>query len=637
MTAGLRDGSATVPVPRSDGATAGGAAMPRWVHDLVLLVAIVVVAFPILAMSVHQVRVGWVPVNDNAIIFTRTYDVLSDTPPLVGQYTMASDGNAAEQAAYSPGPLPYQLLAVPAHLLSPEAMPVVVGLISAGSLAAVLVLVRRRGGTGLVVAVALGLTLVERALGPVTMVEVWNPHLAMAPFVLLLVVCWSVAAGDRWLLPVGIGLFSLVGQAHLTYVAPGLAALVVALAGGWGPEVVGALRRRRAATTRAAATSLDDLDADEIFVDEVRPARSARPVHGEGDGDSEAAVPGEVGVPAAGAGTRWRAAAGSPWAPIVASVIVGLLCWATPLYQQVTGDPGNLTLVLESNAGDREHFGSQIANVAFVDTYGVMPSFTAASLERRLFLPGTLDLRVGPTIGAFLVLGSVAVVGVVGWRRRDRAVVTLAALVLAVAPTVWWIVSAFPVDRALASGYSFRWFVVAGMLAWLAGGWGLVRLWGAPAAAELPARAPAFGVGLVLVAAAVVGAQAARTPHESRERLESTYDAAGDLGDALDAATTEGGRYRVAPSGVFRYTLDPALTARLRWTGRNPVLGDERVVNWGQRYAADGVPCDGVIRVLGPGDQLPGGTVVGTTSMLVNGELVEARLALAPDTPEGTC
>ena len=212
---------------------------------LVLAASILVVVLPIALIAVDQVRAGWAPVGDDAVIFTRTYDVLSDDPPLVGQYTQASTTEEATEAAYSPGPLGYQLLALPAHLLPARAMPLVVGALSSVSFAATLLLVRRRGGSGLVAATALGLVFVQQSLDVVTFVDIWNPYLAMAPFVLFVAVCWSVAAGDRWLLPVAAFLASLVAQLHLTYVAPGLGVVAVALVGGWAPELRARWRRRR--------------------------------------------------------------------------------------------------------------------------------------------------------------------------------------------------------------------------------------------------------------------------------------------------------------------------------------------------------------------------------------------------------
>lgn len=557
--------------------------------DLVLLAAAIVVIVPVLLAAVRQMRADWTPVNDDAVIFTRTLDVLSSDPPLVGQYTLASAGDDSAAAAYSPGPLGYQVLAVPARILPPWTIPGVVGLLSSACFVGVLVLVRRRGGIGLTVATALGLVAVQRSLGLLTFVEIWNPHFAMAPFVLLLFVCWSIAAGDRWLLPLAVLLASLGAQLHLTYVAPGLAALTVAVVGGWLPVLVERRRHRGSET-----------------VELVAPRRS-----------------------------RWAAAMASVWAPIAVATVVGLLCWAAPLYQQFTGSPGNLSAVASSNSGERDQFGADWANSVFVDTYGAPPSFLVTDPELKHFEPGALDQPLFARAVALGVVIGVIGLGVVHLRRRDRSVVAGLAVAVALMPAVWIIVAIFPWDRAVAAGYSFRWFVPAGLLAWLVLGWGVGRLdrvvvpWSPRVANGLAAAALAVGL--------VVAVAVAREPFDDQDRHHITYAAANALGDPLDAATREGGRYRLEPSGVFRYTLEPAMAARLRRNGRHPVIGDDRVMFWGERYRASGVRCDGVIQILSPDVELPGGTVLATTQMLVDGALVEARLAIAPDTPEGTC
>lgn len=561
--------------------------------DLVLVAASVIVVLPILWTAARQVRADWAPVNDDAVIYTRTLDVLSADPPLVGQYTLASEGEDPSAAAYSPGPLGYQLLALPTKVLPAWTVPVVVGTLSSACFVGVLVLVRRRGGTVLVIASALGLLAVQRSLDLLTFVEIWNPHLAMAPFVLLLVACWSVAAGDRWLLPLAVFLASLTAQLHLTYVAPGLGALAVAVLGGWGSDVL--------ARVRGSGT--------------------------DGRGEPELVEP--------RSSSRWAAFAARTWAPVAVALLVGLLCWATPLYQQATGSPGNLGRIVSANGGERDQFGASLANAAFVDTYGVPPSFLVEDPELRLFLPGGADDPLPVTLVAVSVVLGVAAIAVVHARRRDRSVVAGAAVALVLVPALWTIVAIFPVDRALAAGYSFRWFVPAGLLGWLVLGWGVGRL--GDGVARIPARVSDAAVIATLAVGLVVAVAVAVQPYAQQERLHSTYAAATALGDPLEAATRPGGRYRLAPSGVFRYSLEPAMVARLRHDGRNPVIGDDRVMFWGDRYRAKGVRCDGVVRVLGPDDSLSGGTVLATTTMLVGDDEVEARLAIAPDTADGTC
>jgi hypothetical protein len=57
---------------------------------------------------------------------------------------------------------------------------------------------------------------------------VWGPSAAILPFTLLLFLAWSLACGEWRLLPLTALVASFTVQAHLTYVLPGAAVLVVA-------------------------------------------------------------------------------------------------------------------------------------------------------------------------------------------------------------------------------------------------------------------------------------------------------------------------------------------------------------------------------------------------------------------------
>ena len=83
---------------------------------LVLALALVV---PVLVTGARVVRSGWVPAIDDATISTRAYDVWSDHPPLVGQFSLATTEVA--QAAHSPGPMLYWLISPAARSNLPKA------------------------------------------------------------------------------------------------------------------------------------------------------------------------------------------------------------------------------------------------------------------------------------------------------------------------------------------------------------------------------------------------------------------------------------------------------------------------------------------------------------------------------------
>lgn len=556
--------------------------------DLVAAVAVAVVVLPIVVMAVRQMHAGWVPTGEDAVIFTRSFDVFSDTSPLVGQSSMANDG----EPTYSPGPLGYQVLSLPVRFLPVRAVPGFLGALSATCLGLTVLLLRRRGGTGLAVLGAVGLVAVQRSLDPLNFVEIWNPHMAMAPFVLLVVMCWCIAAGDRSLLVPGVFLFSLVTQSHLSYVPPAVAALSVALVGGWGPDLLTAIRRR---------PSDDDGDVD--------PSRER---------------------------TGWRR---TWWGPLVLAGIVGVLCWAAPIYQQVTGDVGNLGRLLGADGG-RQRLDRSVLGVTLTDTYGVPPSFLLDSDGRRLVVVG--DPKVGflAAVTAVAVVASVVVLTWFALRRRDRSLLGGAATSLVLVPAIVVLVVSFPFERALATAYSFRWFVVAGYLMWLVSGWGALRsLPGRrPPPSWLPLWGPIAVTALVLCIAAAVGASVSTSEYDGQAGARLNYAAGRNMVAALDRATERGGRYLVLESGPFAYGLEPTVMAHLRRSGRVPVLDDERVAIWGSRYATDGERCNGILQILGPGAVLPDSTELTRNVVDVYGDRVEARLVVAPDrSPSGRC
>ena len=119
-----------------------------------------------------------------------------------GQWSQASP--LIGEAVYSPGPMLYWLLAVPAHVGS-TAIVLTMGLVSVACFAGIVVLVHRRGGR-LAGARRRGRPCVDLPLpaggGAVRGLELLGGD---APFALLLAVAWSVGCGDCRLLPLLVG------------------------------------------------------------------------------------------------------------------------------------------------------------------------------------------------------------------------------------------------------------------------------------------------------------------------------------------------------------------------------------------------------------------------------------------------
>lgn len=185
-------------------------------------------ALPVVVSAIRGVSDGWIPLGDRAIIATRSYDVLTTDTPLLGQYSAASD--LTGDPTYSLGPLLYWLLALPARI-GPDAIAVTIAAVNVAAIVGVVALARRRGGLALMFATAIATALMCGSLGAETYHDVWNPAVGVLPVLLLVFLCWSIACGERELLPLAVLVASFLAQAHLTFLLPVAALAAVAAAG----------------------------------------------------------------------------------------------------------------------------------------------------------------------------------------------------------------------------------------------------------------------------------------------------------------------------------------------------------------------------------------------------------------------
>ena len=198
-------------------------------------VAVVVVAAPVVAALIRALDAGYVVNGDQAIIAARATDVFTARFPLVGGFSTAT--YLVAEPAYHPGPLLFWLLAVPARLHWSGALPAVMAAVNLASAAGVLLLARRRGGDGLMLATAAALVLAFGSLRTDVIRDVWNPAAAVVPFALLIYLCWSLACGELRLLPLAVLVASFTMHCHVAYVVPSLLLLAVGLVCWSGPLI----------------------------------------------------------------------------------------------------------------------------------------------------------------------------------------------------------------------------------------------------------------------------------------------------------------------------------------------------------------------------------------------------------------
>ncbi|MDQ6696995.1 MAG: hypothetical protein M3Z46_06005, partial [Actinomycetota bacterium] len=326
---------------------------------------------PIVVAAVRGCLQGWAPVSDDGLVAVRSFDVLTAHPPLLGMWSSASLWSRVQFNL--PGPLEFELLAVPVHVLG-QRVGTAIGMATINVMAVVVtaVLARRRGGPLLALGAMLFVVSLEWSMGSEFLYDPWPVNSAPFLFVLFLFAAWSVADGDIVTLPVVAFTGSYLVQTHLSYVIIVPVVGVVAVAG-----LLLSLRSHR---------------------------RHDAP-----------------GWPA----LRRRALIG-----LASTVLLTLLLWVPPIYQQLTGHPGNLTQVAKASRARPPTPPNARAAVKIVGStvalppwwlppsYG-SPSFDLAANGRPLLLAGA---------GIALLVAAGVALARLAMRRRDRTSTTLLAL-----------------------------------------------------------------------------------------------------------------------------------------------------------------------------------------------------------------
>jgi hypothetical protein len=417
--------------------------------------AVAVAVLPIVVAAVRALADGWYAVSDDALFPLRALDVFTSHPPLLGTWSSASGSTGIN--VNHPGPLLFYLFALPVRVFGPSAGTVLgTASLNALSVLAVAWLARRRGGDVFAVATMATVAGLEWAMGGPTLFDPWNPHAATLPWCAVLFAAWSVLDGDWVAAPVLVFAGSLALQLHLSYVVQ--VPLVV------GVVVVGAIALRRWAAVRAPRTRL-------------------------------------------GSGSwRWLAGAG----------VLGVVLWLPPLWQQVTGHPGNLTALLHA----RQHVTPPpiglVDGARTVSTVVALPPwFLPSGWDRPTFATVRLGQDLGFRWGTAPALIGLAVVVLVlaaafarGARRRDRTTVAGAGLALAVLGGA--LVTAANASSPFFSIESYvRWLWPLSLFCWLLIGRAVVGFvadrWPTVRARARAARLPVAALALA-TGASVVGA-----------------------------------------------------------------------------------------------------------------------------------
>lgn len=358
-------------------------------------IAVALAVLPILVATAGALRRGWIPIGDNALFQIRARDVGTAHHPLLGTWSSASHSLGVH--VNNPGPLMFDFYALPARLHATAGVAIGAALGNVLSVVGIAAFARRRGGA-LAVAAAMAMSAgLVWTMGSELLFDPWQPHSLLLPFLFLLVLVWSMAAGDHAAAGWAAGVASLIIQTHLSYVV----LLVLLAAVGLTGLVTTTLRR----ADRAAARR------------------------------------------------RLRRTA-------AVTVAVVAVCWAQPLVQQLAGPgDGNLGELARSiGQGDPPlgvALGTRIAgDVLALGPFWARPSFaTVGVLLQRVRMPTALAAGA-----ALAVLGvALAAVAVLARRRRDASTATAAVVALVAAAGAVVTTSLLPFGEFGIAAHQFRW------------------------------------------------------------------------------------------------------------------------------------------------------------------------------------
>ena len=321
----------------------------RWAVPAAIGLALV----PFVASAIALlVRVGndYHPSADQALIELQIRDI-GHHSVLLGPYSRFG--------WFHPGPILYYLLWLPYRLTGSSSLSLCFAAltVNAAAVGGIALVARRRGGLPLVLLTLFLVGLLTSSLGPQFFRDVWNPNITVLPFVVLVLLAWSMSCGEAWALPVTAGVATFLVQTHVSY---GFVTVAAVGAGLVGAAIT--LWRRRGDAHHAARRS-------------------------------------------------WlRAAVG-------AGLVLAVL-WLPVVLQQITKEPGNLGELLRFfRDHGREHSYGDAWHV-LASQLSIWPDWLRGSIVRNIY-SGAVDLSGGTPLAIGAV--ALVVAAVATWRRAKDA------------------------------------------------------------------------------------------------------------------------------------------------------------------------------------------------------------------------
>jgi hypothetical protein len=338
-------------------------------------------------------------------------------------------------------------------------------------------------------------------------------------------------------------------------------------------------------------------------------------------------VPPAVGSMAVGLAGLWFARPRTGlrrW--VVAACVVGVVCWAAPVVEQITERPGNFVALARTAAAGEPTLGLEIGWKALVRTVGVPPWWTLVpdSASERLS-----DLAqpagVVRSLTAALVLAALVAVIVLGRRRGRRDVVAAGALGLVLCLAIGFVAASTPSSGllGLSIGYTLWWGSPGGIFVWLVLAWSAAVLWPRRLGRPLLAGAAALAVAVAVVwmVRAGAGENLQRPTYSPMRTIVSRLEAAVPPGTSVLVEST----HRTSNFNTeFDFEMGSAYVLRRHGA-------DVLSRNWkgiGSSYDLDGHRPDQVLRVsVDPGPVARPGRLI--ARLPVGSQFVTVTLAPA--------
>jgi len=182
----------------------------------VRIAATAVVIVPFLTAVLRALRSDWFPIGDNALLFIRTRDVLTEDHPFLGSWTSAS--LSVGENMNNPGALYDWMVAPFAHLLPPgPAAAIGVALINIVMVCVISAAAHRVGGWAFQRWALLATALMAWSMGSELLIDIWQANALIFAFIALLIIGVGIAAGDDGLLPWAAVITTLLLQTHISY------------------------------------------------------------------------------------------------------------------------------------------------------------------------------------------------------------------------------------------------------------------------------------------------------------------------------------------------------------------------------------------------------------------------------------